>query len=315
MNRLVLFLGLAVAAGCGGRGDYRVVTDIGPSIRALDSEDLDEHDAAVARIAALGPDAMPALDRALRTEPPGVRIGVVEAAEQIESAAALRLLMGAAATDESPQVRYEAIRALGLRGDRAAQSVVEAALGATDPTVRLAAAGACPALCRSATALSRLVDLALADQPLANAIAARAAIVRMLADSDEARRTALRAAVASRTPAAMAADFADERRVRAALLDSDLGDPSGLEILAAAARADGAPPLLRLHAVYALGTIGDARAVTPLAALDGDPAVGEYAWDALARLAGRGVAGAAEARQRWRGARPAGALPPPPGMR
>jgi hypothetical protein len=73
--------------------------------------------------------------------------------------------------------------------------------------------------------------------------------------------------------------------------------------------------LFRLHAVYALGTVGDATAVPALTQLDGDVAVSQYAWDALARLAIRDIAGATEARDRWNGARPAGPLPPPPGMR
>jgi glutamate synthase domain-containing protein 1 len=72
---------------------------------------------------------------------------------------------------------------------------------------------------------------------------------------------------------------------------------------------------VRLQAIHALGTVGDATAVGVLARIDGQPTFGEYACDALRRLKSRGVDGANEALDGWRGACPAAALPPPPGAR
>ena len=77
--RLVFAICL-LAAGCGrfrSAGRYRVTIDLGPSIRALGSEDLFESGPAEDRIVALGPEALPALEAALGDESLAVRVGVV----------------------------------------------------------------------------------------------------------------------------------------------------------------------------------------------------------------------------------------------
>ena len=313
MVRALLLL-VPLAAACGDSSDgYRVTIDLGPAIRSLASDDLDESSSAADRIAAEGPDSLPALETALRTEPAPIRRQVAAVAGQIEGPRATRLLV-TAATDPDVDVRYEAIVALGARAAPETRDTVESALADRDPKVRLAAAGACATLCASPTALARLVDLAVRDQPLPNALAARSSIVRILADADTERADRLRAAVRSEAFPVLARPGEGDEGVRAALLASDVGDAAGRDLLAAAA-VGGTAPALRLQAIHALGTIGDADAVPVLAKIDGQPTFGEYACDALRRLAGRDVRGARAALDGWRGACPVAALPPPPGAR
>ncbi len=301
--------------GCGGSsGEYRVERDVGADIRALGNADLETSEPAADRLVALGPDVVPALARALRREPPPVRIGVVEVLGHIDHPDARAALVGVAARDGDPEVRGTAIRGLGTEGEsEGARAVVEAALADPAPSVRLAGAGACAALCSSPAALARLVTLAIEDEPLANGIAARAAVVQILAGGDRARADEVRSAIRARAPRSLSGDDRGAA-LRAALLASDVGDPGGRDALEHAVRGD-APPLLRLQAVYALGLVGDARAVPALAALDGQPELAEYGYDALRRLAARDVGGAREALDRWGGSRPPGELPPPPGAR
>jgi len=231
---------------------------------------------------------------------------VVEVLGRLDDPAAGAVLVDIARRDEDVEVRGIAIRSLGPAAGPPAHAVVEAALSDPEAGIRLAAAGACAALCASPSALDRLVTLAIDDQPLPNGIAARATLVRILAGGDRARAERVREAIRVQAPMALKGDAA----LRAALLASDVGDASGRVILAGAVRGDG-PPMLRLQAVYALGTVGTEAEVPLLAALDGQPAFGPYAYDALRRLAGRGVAGAQAAWKAWRGPVPPGELPPP----
>jgi HEAT repeat protein len=291
-----------------------VQRDLGADIRALGSDDLETSEPAADRLVAMGPDAVPALAKALEREPPAVRAGVVEVLGRVDHPDARAALVGVAARDGDPEVRSTAIRTLGTGGPSdAARPVVETALTDAAPGVRLAAAGACAALCGSPAALERLVTLAIEDQPLPNGIAARAAVIQILASGDAARAEAVRAAIRVHAPLALRGGDGGAR-LRAALLASDMGDPGGREALEGAVRGD-APPLLRLQAIHALGRVGDDRAVPALAALDGQPGLGDYGYDALHRLAARGVGGAQAALDRWRGSRPPGELPPPPGAR
>lgn len=312
-SRIVLATWLA--AGCGGSAtEYRVSTDLAPAIRALGSDDLEASERALDQVVALGRDALPALEVALRREPSPVRRGVVEALGRIDEPAATGILSRAAAEDPDPDVRYEAIEVLGARGAPASGAIVEKALADPLPKLRLAAAGACPSVCASAHAIDQLVDLAITDQPLANGIAARTALVRMLSGPDSERAERIRAAIRSRVPDALARAGTEERAARAALLASDVGDSTGRAALARIAPG-GAPAVLRLQAIDARGRVGGSDDVSVLAAIDGEPTFSDYASDALRRLAARGVPRAREALDGWRGIRPAAALPPPPGSR
>ncbi len=300
-----------VWAACGrGAEDYRVTVDLGPAIRALGSDDLEESERATDRILALAADALPALERALATEPAPVRRGVVESLGRIDDPRAAAMLVRAAAGDADVEVRYEALTATGRLDAPAGRAVVEAALDDPEPRVRLAAVGACAALCTSPAAMATLVRIATAGRPLAAATAARTALVRLLgADTERAERA--RAAIRGGVPEVLAGRRDGDGVVLAALLASDVGDAGGRAVLARAARG-AATGLLRLQAIHALGAVGGSDDVAVLAALDGDATGGDYAYDALRRLAARGVDGAQRALDGWRGPRPA-ALPPPPG--
>jgi HEAT repeat protein len=312
MRAWTLLLVASAAIACGSTPDaYHTTINLGPAIRALASDDDDESSRAADRLVMAGADALPALGEALRTEPPATRREVTAVLGRIDDRGAVRLL-ASAANDPEVDVRYEAILTLGVRAAPDTRGTVESALGDADPKVRLAAANACAALCASPAALARLVELGM-DDPLPNALAVRSAIVRILGDADQERAERLRAAIRTLAPPVVARQADGDAAVRAALFASDVGDPVGRDVLAAAARG-GVAPVLRLQAIHALGTIGDDGAVSALATIDGQPTFGEYACDALRRLAARGVRPASDAVERWRGACPA-ALPPPPGAR
>ena len=301
------------AAACGDAGDdYRVTLDLGSTIRALVSDDLDQSSDATDRILAQGAAALPALRTALRKEPPDVRREVVSVATRIDDPAAVQLLVDAA-RDGDAGVRYEALNGLGARAVAETRGTVESALTDEDPRARMAAAAACRPLCASPAAMARLVEIAVHDQPLSNATAARTAIIAILKDRD--RAGPLQAAIRAAIPPVLAARAAGDAPIRAALIASDVGDPSGRDVLAVAARGDGVPPALRLQAIHALGTIGDAGSVGVLAAIEGQATFLEYACDAVRRIAARGIEPAREALERWSGKCPAAALPPPPGAR
>ena len=308
----VCFL-LPLAAACGDAGDdYRMTSDLGPTIRALASDDLDESSEATDKILAAGADALPALRAALGKEPPDIRREVISVAARIDDPAAVRLLVDAAG-DADAGVRYEALTGLGVRAVPDTRATVEAALADEDSRVRLAAVSACGPLCASPTALSRLVELAVHAQPVSNAVAARPAIMRILADPARAEplRTAIRSIVAS----ALAQNGTSDAAVRVALLASDIGDASGTDVLEAAARGGSVAPILRLQAIHALGTVGNANSVAALKAVEGQAPFLEYACDAVRRIAARDVEPARKALEHWPGTCPAGTLPPPPGAR
>jgi hypothetical protein len=311
MRRLISTVLAMALAACSSRGPaapYRASVDLGPSIRALGSDDVFVSEPAEERILGLGAAALPALAAALARDEPAVRRGVVALLPRVEDDAAGALLVAAARDDPDPDVRYEAFRGLAARPDERGRALVESSLGHDGPRVRLGAVLACAVLCTSGTAFARLTERAVDDVP-ANAAAARVALLRVLRGPDATRAGAARRAIlASAVPAVTAAPT-PAARLRAALLASDVGDASGREVLAAGVR-DGAPGGLRLHAVYALGTVGDARAVPVLAAVGGDETLRRYARDALLRLDHRGVPGARAAVAATADGDPA-PLPPP----
>ena len=303
-----------LAAGCGlfrPAHRYRVTIDLGPSIRALGSEDLFESGPAEDRIVAIGPAALPALDAALDDESPAVRVGVVEVLSYLAVPERVPLLMKAV-TDPDEAVRAQALEVLGgLTGDPRARPLVEAALEDPSPTIRVAAARTCARLCTSPPAVARLVDIAIRDEPFSNALWARASLAAMMKRPDTSSEA--RAAIERVAIPRLQDGGSLEERARAALLVADIGSPAGSEVLAAAAR-ESTSTQVRLHALYALGTVGDARAVPTLAEILRGPQseLVPYAYDALTRMAARGVAEAKPILRAYRGPRPSNPLLPPP---
>lgn len=291
---------------------YRVTVDVTPDIRALGSDDLFEQDEAAGKLVALGTDALPALAAALERETPAVRVGVVEVLDRLRAPEAVPLLIRAA-HDPAEDVRYDALQSVGNTGDPRGRPVVEAALEDARPRIRLAAAKACATLCASPPAVARLVEMAIADQPLPNGSWARASLVAMLNGKDAMLAGGVRSAIERLALPRLEAGRPLEERARAALLAAEVGNPASWQALADAAR-DATDIHLRLHAAYALGKVADVRAVPALEKLlvESDAQVAYYVYDALNRMAARGVSGARTALARYRGPRPP-RPPPPPG--
>ena len=80
----------------------------------------------------------------------------------------------------------------------------------------------------SPAALERLVTLAIEDQPLPNGIAARAAVIPILASGEPERADRLRAAIRARVPLALHAATLPSRSGRRCVA-SDVGEASGRE--------------------------------------------------------------------------------------
>lgn len=303
-----------MATTCGDRpaerdGAYVVEVDLSPLIAAL-GDDEGEADDAAERLAALGPAVVPALAAALEREPPRVRERVVGILADLPAEQTAPLVLRLAERDEDHEVRGAALRALGSLAPRGALETVLSAFGNPQPAIRAGAVQACGRLCTPPEAVERLADLAIRDADLSVALGARAALAA-LRDRGGETEAAVRAAVARRRPDTLAPDAPTDQRVLAALLAADLEGPAAADPLVALAPA-AAPPLQRQIA-WTLGRFGDARAVPALRALLGgaDVLVQAYAYDALVKLQGRGIAGAAEALAAYTGPRPLGALRAP----
>jgi HEAT repeat protein len=290
----VLLVALALAVGgCGEReAPYRVEVDLDPSIRALASDDLEKSAAAQDRIAALGADALPALEAALRREDEATRIAVIEALAEMSDARRIPLLVRTLREDASGEVRAEA--AFALRGTRRNETVEDALVAALDDAaaaVREKAAVACGSLCRGAPCIDRLTALALGDDTRAVWWAARVALARLRREGGEGH--AVDAAVRAAAPARLAGSDAD-RADRAALLLADGGDAQGAGRLEDLVET-GSDVTTRQQAVSALGEVGGATAVAALCGARRETTLAVLAAGALQRAAVRGVAGAATA--------------------
>jgi HEAT repeat protein len=316
-TRRALAVALALTTACAERDDasYRATIDLGPAVRSLASDDLDESEAARTQLTAVGTAALPVIEAALAREAAATRVALVEVVGDLPRTDGGPLLVALARDDPSEDVRYAALGALGASDDPQAVAVLTRALADGSPRIRLAAASACTRSCRSPEAVAGLVTIALRDPLRPNGMAARKALLRVCGDGDAECAAETRATVlAAVRPVITDGDdgaAVDTSAIRAALLAADQGDAAGAALLVRAAGRHDAEPLLRLGSVYALGTVGDARAVPALVELDDAPAVDAYAYDALRRLAERGVREAATALDGWSGPRPAAPLPPP----
>jgi HEAT repeat protein len=231
---------------------YVVTTDVTPWIRALESDDLFETQPAVAGLAALGPAVIPALERAFKTETTPVRVGIVEVLSDLRVPETLPLLLRAA-RDPEPEVRADALDALGRLRDEQGREAVEAGLGDSDMSVVTAAARACVDLCRSREAMEALVHHALA-----GAGAAYQSLVAILRAGNAEQSAAAREAVNDLTPEVIESDANPEMRVRAALVLVEVSPERALPLVRDCA-VNGSQPLLRMQAIAALGAAGTQR--------------------------------------------------------
>lgn len=302
---VVVGVALAMAGGCRPDDPYTVTLDLKPWLAKL--ADDDQHDAAVEFLAGLGDTIAPALTAAMTREAPGVRLGLIEVIDAMPAGSGLNIL-AQGARDADADVRFEALQSI-VHVEADQQAVVEPALQDPVPKVRQAAARACAAHCRSREALGRLVEVALRDQPFANAIWATSSLVAMLPNDDP--RSSLARTTIDGLSAAVTPDRPLEERARAALLrnaaELEVKDTAAVRI---AATAD-VDVMLRRHVVYLLDQTATADDVTLLRRLRDDPAVQGYAVEALQRLSAAGVGAATTALADYTGPRPTTRLPPP----
>jgi HEAT repeat protein len=313
------FLACAVGLsfGAAAAGEYEVRIDVTEDVRALGSEDAFEWEPAADRLSALGSAAWPVLLRALEGEGPAVREGIVSVflSGTEANASVLEALMRLSRQDSEEAVREVAVQALRKLGREKSTDGVVAALGDPSPAVRRVAITACTAICTSDAALARLVELALADEPLSNALQAQRVLYALTSEGQEAAITgkvrAGAAAALRESPRETAEKGgSDQRALLAALLLAQLDDASRLDLLVVATKPD-QPQALRGHAVYALGRLGSADQVPLLADLLRDPALSLYAYDALRRMSERGIAQAQIPASTYTGPRAPDLLPRP----
>lgn len=314
-GRLVLALAL-LGSGIASAGEYEVCVDVTEDIRNVGSDDLFDSEPAADRLDALGAAAWPVLLRALEKEGPAVREGIVGVlASATDPDDTVRQGLGRVArSDPAEAVRAVAVPALRKLAGKESVEVVVAALGDPSPAVRREAITACTGICTSDAALERLVELALTDEPLPNALQARRVLWGLTSEGREAGIVEkIRAgAVAESEPGkGSGTESAERRALLAALLLAELGDDSRLDTVARAIRSD-QPVALRIHAVHAIGRLGGVDRVPLVAKLQlEDPALAFYAHDALERMSERGIAAAAEPAASYTGPRAPQPLPRP----
>jgi HEAT repeat protein len=308
---------IALVSGPAAAGEYEVRIDVTEDVRALGSEDAFEWEPASDRLSALGSAAWPVLLRALENEGPAVREGIVSVFLSGTDAddSVLTGLGRVARRDPEDPVRVVAVQALRKLGGEKSSDVIVAALGDPSPVVRRAAITACTKLCTTDAALARLVELALADEPLSNALQAQRVLSELTSEGKDAAttgkvRAGAQVALQERPREAVEQGGGDQRLLLAALLLARVDDSSRLDLLAAAAKPD-QPQALRGHAVHALGRLGTADQVPLLADLLRDPGVSIYAYDALRRMSERGIAEAQVPVSTYTGARAPDLLPRP----
>jgi hypothetical protein len=312
---LAIGLSLAFAVGGAAAAEYEVCLDVTPDIRALGSDDLFESEPAADRLSALGPAAWPALVRALEREGPAVReavVGILAAGSKADDSVRQGLAR-AARNDPEAEVRGDAVAALRKLAGKQSYDVVVAELDDPSPAVRRKAITACSDLCTGDAALARLVGLALADEPIGNALQAKRVLWSLTADGSNREvvgRIRSATIAASRASDGSGRDVRERRTLLAALLLAELGDDDRLDDVARATAPD-QPEAIRVHALNALGRLGGADRVALVAGLQQDPAVAVYAHDALRRMSERGIAGAGEAAAGYTGTRAPQLLPRP----
>jgi len=295
--------------------EYEVCVDVTADVRALGSDDAFAWEPAADRLRALGPAAWPALLRALEHEGPAVREGIVGVlASATEANDAVRQgLERVVQSDPEAAVREVAVPALRKLAGAKSRDVVVAALEDPSPEVRRKAITACTDLCTGDAVLARLVALALADEPVANALQAKRVLWSLTGEGSDAEIAAkIRAATiaASNARDGSSGEPAERRTLLAALLLAEIGEATRLDTLVLATRPD-QPDAIRVHALHALGRLGGEDRVALVAELQQDAAVGVYAHDALRRMSERGIAPAAAAAARYTGPRPPQPLPRP----
>jgi len=270
------------------RPRYELRIDLTGSVHALGSDDLFVSGPAEERLEALGVDALPVLDRALRQEPADVRAGIVTVLATLNAPRATRLLIRAAG-DRDPAVRAPAFLALAARPEAGARDAVAHGLRDQNAAARRAAAAACSQACTTAEALQRLVEIAIGDAEAATAQASLDTIMH-----GDASRAALARQQIERqaAPQLASADATPTGRFNAALLVAIGGNRDAVPMLAIALQQ--APLGDATRAARALANVADPASVAALATA-ARPELRPAACASLLRLRDAQVAGSGDA--------------------
>jgi HEAT repeat protein len=301
----------ALAVGCGKVDEptteidrrYVLEVDLGPTIKQLAAEEQADIDEATERLASFGDPVVPVLERALATEPDPIKLAIIDALSQIDTAPAFTALIAVGRHATDPEVRATALLRLGENGWAPARPALEAALGDPSPMVAQTAAIACGALCTTPAAIDTIIDMALRDMADVELGRVRVSIGRLLAGPDQAAATHARETIQRRTAPILASTAPLEARTRAALLAADAGVPDVEPVLLAAAR-DGENGMLRIAAITWLGKSGGPAGIPVLEAGLQDRNTAQAAALALQAASGRGVQEAKDALARFSASRP-----------
>jgi len=117
--------------------------DIRGLLKALKSRDIQVHDAAIAALVGIGPDAVDELIRGLKNKDKNARLGIITVLSKIRDPRSVQPLIRMLG-DANSEVRWEAAIALGELGDSQAKDSLAAALEDPDKYVRYGAATALP---------------------------------------------------------------------------------------------------------------------------------------------------------------------------
>lgn len=290
---VLLMTVLVLGVGCDSARNedgYGVQVDLTATIAQLGAEQQVDIDAAVEKLASLGDVAVPALEKAVATEPQPIALAAIEALGQMESPRADAALITVATKHDDEETRATAILKLGEGARPSARPVIEAALGDPSPVVSQTAALACGALCTSPSAIDRLVELGLRGVPDTDFARLRSTLVSLLRIPDQAAATHTRERIRSETATVFGGTTAPDLRARAALLAADAGATDVEPEIAVA--ATGNNPTLRLTAIQWLGRSGSAVGVPALVEALGKRPTRGAAAIALREAASRGIEGA-----------------------
>jgi hypothetical protein len=122
---------------------YTRSRDIRGLLKALKSRDIQVHNAAIAALVGIGPDAVNELLRGLKSKDKNARLGIITVLSELHDPRAVQPLIRTL-DDVNSEVRWQVAIALGELGDSLAAGPLAAALEDPDKYVRYGAATALP---------------------------------------------------------------------------------------------------------------------------------------------------------------------------
>ena len=287
------------------RNSTEVRLDLSSDIRALGSDDLEISDPAENKLLALGPTAIPVLVRALDSEPdPVARLGIVGVLRKTGAPSAIEPIKKAAIEDLDPEVRREALVSLAFLKVDDTEAIALNALSHPDWRVRSGGVALCEQVCSSPQAAHPMVNVALAADQRSLFGGSRKVLASWLRGSSPQLVDACTESIETEASEILQtfSSASNAKKVRAALLLTEIGDTRGLDILHSTL-ADRKPANLVSLCLWAVGDIGNAESVPLLVSFQDDVRHALNAYDSLGRLSEKGTPGASNALSNWEGRR------------